>query len=260
MQHVTIVKENRLLHWALKLETRKSLKLFYTQLDRPVLFVMKVSLIFSILLFHFERTYDLGIQKLDSLSKFLDSVLDGTADLSTIIEEAKSEEFTMDEAELEIERQQEIQRIALLHGGYTNLIDFEKALKDGAGAGYHDSHGYVGVMGGVPEHLKKPSAASFASTPATTSTASTAADTTTPLRAEDEAVDAPESIKTPEPVVDEEEHISEQVIFEVVENRDAEASTVGCQGKGNAESQLWNDGVQESCTMGSTKRRSEDEL
>jgi protein disulfide-isomerase A6 len=204
-----------------------------------------------------------GIQKLDSFSRFLDSVLDGTADLSTIIDEAKSEEFVMDEAELEIEREQEKQRIALLHGGYSNLIDFEKAMKDGAGAGYHDSHGYVGAMGGIPEHLKKSSAASVTSTSSTsTGTTSTAADTATPLPAEkdDEAakkpVDAPETMTAPEPVVAEEEEILEQVILEATKERDPE----GCPFKENAQSQVSNDGVPGSCPTRPAKRRSEDEL
>ncbi|PPQ65248.1 hypothetical protein CVT24_011403 [Panaeolus cyanescens] len=96
-----------------------------------------------------------GLHKYDSLVKFFDSILDGTADLTTINEQAKQEEFVQDEKEAEIERQQEAQRIALLHGGFTDMIDFEKALKEGAGADFHDSHGYGGMMGGIPEHLKK---------------------------------------------------------------------------------------------------------
>jgi protein disulfide-isomerase A6 len=42
----------------------------------------------------------------------------------------------------------------LLHGGFTEFIDFEKAILEG-GANYHDTAGYGGMMGGVPEHLKK---------------------------------------------------------------------------------------------------------
>ncbi|KAF9465620.1 hypothetical protein BDZ94DRAFT_1159654 [Collybia nuda] len=91
-----------------------------------------------------------GINKLDSLSKFFDSIIDGTADLKAINEEAKAEEFIPDEKELEIERQQEAQRIALAHGGFADLIDFEKAVKEGAGADYHDVHGYPGMMGTPP--------------------------------------------------------------------------------------------------------------
>lgn len=164
-----------------------------------------------------KTTYDSGIQKLDSLSKFLDTVLDGTADLSAIIEETKAEELVIDDKELEIERQQEAQRIALLHGGFTNLIDFEKAIKDGAGANYHDSHGYAGVMGGIPDHLKKKPSS-------TVSTAKGETATPPPAQKEDEVV---------------EEQTSEQVVLEVKND-----APVGCQGKDNAPSQ---DGEQASC-------------
>ena len=157
----------------------------------------------------FDKTYDLGIQKLDSLSKFLDTVLDGTADLSAILEETKAEEFVIDDKELEIERQQEAQRIALMHGGFSSLIDFEKAIKDGAGANYHDSHGYAGVMGGIPEELKKKPSATTASSEMEGQTA-----TPHPAQKEDEVVD---------------EQVSKQVVLEVKND-----APVGCQG--NAQS------------------------
>ena len=203
--------------------------------------------ILSILLALFERTYNLGIQKFDSLSKFLDSVLNGTADLSSIIEESKAEEFVIDEAELEIERKQEAQRIALLHGGFTSLIDFEKALKEG-GADYHGSHGYMGVMGGIPEHLKKPKEDKAAQEPVT----------------------PPESTKAPEPVVEDKKQdtevtpteageVPEQVILEVAKDRDAKASLGGCQGKDSAQSELWQNGEQSSCTT-APAQRPKDEL
>ncbi|RPD58949.1 hypothetical protein L226DRAFT_536484 [Lentinus tigrinus ALCF2SS1-7] len=89
-----------------------------------------------------------GIQKHDSLSKFFDSVLDGTADLTILNKQAAEEEFVPDEEMLEIERKQEAQRMALAHGGFTDLIDFEEAIKNGAGADFHDKHGYPGMMGG----------------------------------------------------------------------------------------------------------------
>ena len=194
----------------------------------------------------FERTYDLGIQKLDSLSKFLDTVIDGTADLSAIIEETKAEEFVIDDKELEIERQQEAQRMALMHGGFSNLIDFEKAIRDGAAANYHDTHGYAGVMGGIPEQLKKPSA--------TTASSETEGQTATPHPAqkEDEVVEEQvisSETATPHPAQKEdevlEEQVSEQVILEVKND-----APVGCQGKGNAPSHG------ESCTT----ERPKDEL
>ncbi|KAJ4000340.1 hypothetical protein F5050DRAFT_1563164 [Lentinula boryana] len=95
-----------------------------------------------------------GINKLDSLSKFFESVIDGTADLKAVNEEAASEEFVPDEAELEIERKQEAQRIALAHGGFANFIDFEDALKKGHNP--HGSQGYPGMMGDMPKKMKEP--------------------------------------------------------------------------------------------------------
>lgn len=91
-----------------------------------------------------------GIQKHDSLSKFFDSVLDGTADLTILNKQAAEEEFVPDEELLEIERKQEAQKIALAHGGFTELIDFEEAIKNGAGADFHAKNGYPGMMGGAP--------------------------------------------------------------------------------------------------------------
>jgi len=91
-----------------------------------------------------------GINKFDSLSKFFDSVIDGTADLTVINEEAKAEEYVPTPEEIEIEQKQEAQRMALAHGGFNDLIDFEKAIKEGAGADYHDVNGFPGMMGSPP--------------------------------------------------------------------------------------------------------------
>lgn len=82
--------------------------------------------------------------------------MDGTADLTVALEEAQTEEYVEDPEEAEIARKQEAQRIALMHGGFTDLIDFEKAMLEG-GANYHDTAGYGGMMGSIPEHLKKKS-------------------------------------------------------------------------------------------------------
>jgi protein disulfide-isomerase A6 len=83
------------------------------------------------------------------LSKFLESVIDGTADLRIVNEEAKKEEFVPDESELEIERRQEAQRIALAHGGFADMPQFEAAiLAHGSGADFHGTHGYSGLMSG----------------------------------------------------------------------------------------------------------------
>ena len=92
--------------------------------------------------------------------------MDGTADLTVALEEAQTEEYVEDPEEAEIARKQEAQRIALMHGGFTDLIDFEKAMLEG-GANYHDTAGYGGMMGSIPEHLKKKS-----DTPAEEATAS----------------------------------------------------------------------------------------
>ncbi|PSR71910.1 hypothetical protein PHLCEN_2v12217 [Hermanssonia centrifuga] len=89
-----------------------------------------------------------GIQKFDSLSKFLDTVVDGTADLRISNAEAAKEEFVPDDTELEIERKQEAQRMALAHGGFSDMIDFEAAILAGHGSDFHDKNGYTGVMGG----------------------------------------------------------------------------------------------------------------
>lgn len=42
-----------------------------------------------------------------------------------------------------------------MHGGFTDLIDFQKAMLAGGAADYHDTHGYGGMMGDIPESLKK---------------------------------------------------------------------------------------------------------
>lgn len=50
-----------------------------------------------------------------------------------------------------------------MHGGFTEFIDFEKAILEG-GANYHDTAGYGGMMGDVPEHLKKKAEATASET------------------------------------------------------------------------------------------------
>lgn len=96
-----------------------------------------------------------GILKFDSLTTFFDSLLDGTADLSAANEAARNEEYEMTPEEKEIERQQEAQKIALAHGGFADLIDFEEAIKK-HGTGFHDTHGFGGAMGDMRDMpLKK---------------------------------------------------------------------------------------------------------
>ena len=101
-----------------------------------------------------------GIMKQDPLSKFFDSVLDGTADLKAANKEAAkdSESYVQDDTEAEIERKQEAEMLKLAHGGYAEFIDFEQAIKDGHGKNFHEVHGYAGAMGGAPK--KKPAASS----------------------------------------------------------------------------------------------------
>lgn len=94
--------------------------------------------------------------KYDSLSKFFDSVIDGTADLSVVNEEASKEEFVPDPEELEIQKKQEAEMLKLAHGGFSDMIDFEEAVKDGSAKNFHKANGYPGMMGGsVPEHYLK---------------------------------------------------------------------------------------------------------
>ncbi|KAJ7636158.1 thioredoxin-like protein [Mycena polygramma] len=121
-----------------------------------------------------------GLNKLDSLSKFFDSVIDGSADLTVINEEAKTEEFEPTEEELEIERKQEAQRMALLHGGFSDLIDFEQAILDGSAANFHDTNGFGSPP---PKKAKTPEseaakAAEETATPTPSATATPAAEST----------------------------------------------------------------------------------
>jgi protein disulfide-isomerase A6 len=76
-----------------------------------------------------------GINKHEPLTKFLDSVLDGTVDLKEANEQAKAEEDVVSPEDIEVERKQEAERIALAHGGFADLIDFKKAVKDASARG-----------------------------------------------------------------------------------------------------------------------------
>ncbi|THH12077.1 hypothetical protein EW145_g241 [Phellinidium pouzarii] len=97
----------------------------------------------------------MGIMKFDSLSKFFDELLDGSADLSELNAVAAAEDFVPDPKELEIERQQEAEMLRLAHGGFSNMIDFEAAVRDGSAQNYHQANGYPGMMGGAPEKEEK---------------------------------------------------------------------------------------------------------
>ncbi|KAI9440791.1 hypothetical protein H4582DRAFT_2127920 [Lactarius indigo] len=78
-----------------------------------------------------------GALRYDSISKFFDSILNGTANLSSHTREETQEPTPEEE---EIERQQEAQRIALLHG-------YQKYGPD-----FHGAHGYGASLG---DTLKK---------------------------------------------------------------------------------------------------------
>lgn len=87
-----------------------------------------------------------GILKYESLVKFFDSLIDGTADLGAANAAARSEQFEPSPEEQEIEKAQEAQKIALAHGGFSDIIDFEEAIKK-HGTGFHDTHGFGGSLG-----------------------------------------------------------------------------------------------------------------
>jgi len=82
-----------------------------------------------------------GVLKYNSISNFFDSILDGTANLTAPISQAPESHRPTPEEE-EIERKQEAQRLALLHGGFSDLIDFEKVIKE-HGTGFHGTHGHT---------------------------------------------------------------------------------------------------------------------
>jgi protein disulfide-isomerase A6 len=154
-----------------------------------------------------------GVHKHDSLSKFFDSVLDGTADLSEVVEKTKEEKYVEDPEEAEIAKKQEAQRIALMHGGFTDIIDFEKAILAG-GANYHDTNGYGGMMGGIPESLKKEKVPEASSTSAGSAFVTDHPAMTTTIAPG--VSDTPESISaTPQPTKVVVEH--QQVVLEAPE-------------------------------------------
>jgi protein disulfide-isomerase A6 len=81
------------------------------------------------------------VLKHDSISKFFDEILDGTATVTSSGSQSPEGSHKLSPEEEDIERKQEAQRLALLHGGYADMIDFEKAIKK-HGAGFHGEHGY----------------------------------------------------------------------------------------------------------------------
>lgn len=83
-----------------------------------------------------------GVLKYNSISDFFDSVLDGTANLTASNSKVSEESHKQTPEEEEIERKQEAQRLALLHGGFSNIIDFEEAIKN-HGSDFHGADGYT---------------------------------------------------------------------------------------------------------------------
>jgi protein disulfide-isomerase A6 len=81
------------------------------------------------------------VLKFDSIYKFFDSILDGTATLTPLDPQVPEDSHKLSPEEEEVERKQEAQRLALLHGGFTNMIDFEKAIEKYV-TGFHGAHGY----------------------------------------------------------------------------------------------------------------------
>jgi protein disulfide-isomerase A6 len=95
-----------------------------------------------------------GALKYDSISKFFDSVLDGTVNLSSPSTQAQEETYEKTPEEEEIERKQEAQRLALLHGGFSDMFDFEEAMKK-YGPDFHGPDGYGASLGDTPKKGQK---------------------------------------------------------------------------------------------------------
>jgi len=87
-----------------------------------------------------------GALKSDSVSDFFDSILDGTANLSSPHSQVPEGTYELTPEEEEIERKQEAQRLALLHGGFADMVDFEEAVKK-YGPDFHGAHGYGASLG-----------------------------------------------------------------------------------------------------------------
>lgn len=134
----------------------------------------------------------IGLNKLEALSTFFDSVISSPTYLSDLLAEQAAghepvvEEEVLTPEEEAIALEQEAQRLALLHGGFADLVDFEEALKNG-GADFHGGGGGFGV----PEVKKKKESASTpvaeATTTPTTETSTTVADKEVTPASNDEA-------------------------------------------------------------------------
>jgi protein disulfide-isomerase A6 len=89
-----------------------------------------------------------GVLKYNSISKFFNSILDGTANLTVQNSQVPEDSHMPTPEEQEIERNQEAQRLALLHGGFSDIIDFENAIKEhGTDFDFHGAHRYTARSG-----------------------------------------------------------------------------------------------------------------
>lgn len=95
-----------------------------------------------------------GALKYDSISKFFDSILDGTVNLSSPSSQAQEDTHEPTPEEEEIERKQEAQRLELLHGGFSDMIDFEEAIKK-YGSDFHGADGYSASLDDKPKKEEK---------------------------------------------------------------------------------------------------------
>ena len=121
---------------------------------KPVLFEGMWSLLPLISLYRMTANVSPGALKYDSISKFFDSILDGTVNLSSPSSQAQEETHEPTPEEEEIERKQEAQRLELLHGGFSDMIDFEEAIKK-YGADFHGADGYGASLGDKPKKEEK---------------------------------------------------------------------------------------------------------
>lgn len=93
----------------------------------------------------------IGPFKLDALSRFFDQILEDPSSASdaqisfTMQTDSEAEVEPLTPEEEEITRKQEAQRLALLHGGFSDMIDFEEALKNG-GSNFHGHGGGFGEL------------------------------------------------------------------------------------------------------------------
>jgi protein disulfide-isomerase A6 len=117
---------------------------------KPLLFEGTCSASFSKPMTLVDSDISAGVLKYNSISDFFNSILDGTAKLTAQTSLVPEDSHKPTPEEKEIERKQEAQRLALLHGGFSDIIDFEKAIKE-HGTDFHGAHGYTARPRGTTE-------------------------------------------------------------------------------------------------------------